>query len=154
MTIKEMWPPTQIPEMEKDFLIDEKQRSATFHGVVVHKKKSGELRQVDIQSNAIRYKGKRAKIVAVNDITERLTYIQAIEDQNIKLREISWMQSHIIRAPLARIMGLIPLAVNENTSTVERKEIFEFLETSAHELDEVIRDITTKTAIPDHKGKK
>jgi len=61
------------------------------------------------------------------------------------------MQSHVIRAPLARLMGLIPLAVDENTNPVERKQILEYLKISATDLDEVILDITDKTATVDGK---
>lgn len=151
MTVKDIRPLQKIPEMEKALLKSAKQKTTTFHGVFTHKKKNGELIQVDIQSNHIQYKGKRAKIVAINDITERLDYIKAIEEQNIKLKEISWMQSHVIRAPLARIMGLIPLAIDKNTNPVERRQILEYLETSANDLDEVIRDITDKTVTVTYK---
>jgi hypothetical protein len=33
-------------------------------------------------------------------------YVRAIEEQNLKLREITWIQSHVVRAPLSRILGL------------------------------------------------
>ncbi len=61
------------------------------------------------------------------------------------------MQSHVIRAPLARIMALIPLAVDKNTNPVERRQIMAYLETSATDLDEVIRDITDKTITFNYK---
>ncbi|MCR8556523.1 PAS domain S-box protein [Mucilaginibacter sp. BJC16-A38] len=152
MTIKDIRPPGKIPEMEKALIRDAKQKTVTFHDVFTHKKKDANLIQVDAQSKHIQYKGKRAKIVAINDITERLNYIQAIEEQNVKLKEISWMQSHVIRAPLARIMALIPLAVDEQTNAVDRKQILDYLQTSATELDEVIGDITNKTAVADYTG--
>jgi signal transduction histidine kinase len=99
---------------------------------------------MDVQSNNILYQGKDARIIVANDITERLKYIIAIEEQNKKLREISWMQSHVIRAPLARIMGLIPLIDNVKESPVERKKMLEYLKISSNELDEVIFNITQK----------
>lgn len=39
------------------------------------------------------------------DITVRKRYLQSLEEQNKVFREISWMQSHLVRAPLARILG-------------------------------------------------
>jgi YesN/AraC family two-component response regulator len=76
-------------------------------------------------------------------------YIKAIEGQNDKLKEISWIQSHIIRAPLSRIMGLIPL-ITDTTDNDEREIMLHFLRSSANELDDVIRSITDKTSKADY----
>lgn len=88
----------------------------------------------------------RTKGVAVSAIetTEKLTYINAIEEQNKKLREISWIQSHVVRSPLARIMGLVQL-INEKDNK-DMETILEYIRLSAHELDNAIREITDKSA--------
>lgn len=78
---------------------------------------------------------------------ERLNYISAIEEQNLKLREISWIQSHIIRAPLARILGLVSLLVNSNENPEDRLIMLEYLQMSANQLDEVIRNIIEITEL-------
>lgn len=83
--------------------------------------------------------------VYFKDITERSNYIKAIEEQNKKLKEISWMQSHVVRAPLARIMGLIPLLRDIRENSKEREKTLEYLALSANELDEVIKEITSKS---------
>src|ERR1700761_2025964 len=70
---------------------------------------------------------------------------EELEEQNKKLKEISWMQSHIIRAPLARIMGLLPLINNVKEDKEGRDEMIAYLMESANELDGVIRDIVDKT---------
>ncbi len=85
----------------------------------------------------------------VSDVTERLKYVSVIEAQNEKLRKIAWIQSHIVRTPLARIIGLIPLIKDLKEHTAEREQMFEYLMTSANELDEIITDITDKTIMPD-----
>ena len=41
------------------------------------------------------------------DITEFKKNVDAIELQNKKLAEIAWEQSHVVRAPLARMLGCI-----------------------------------------------
>ncbi|MDB5024935.1 MAG: domain S-box protein [Mucilaginibacter sp.] len=114
-------------------------------GIFWHKKKNGEIIQADIQSTDILYKGQKAKVILANDITERLNYIKAIEEQNEKLKEISRLQSHVIRAPLAKITGLIPLINDVKENMVEREKNCLFL--SANELDQVIGIITDKTNI-------
>ena len=81
----------------------------------------------------------------MNDITDRLNYIKAIEEQNKKLTEISWIQSHVIRAPLARIMGLIQLINDTEQSEKDKMEINNYILHSANELDDVISNISEKT---------
>lgn len=59
--------------------------------------------------------GKPIRMVgAMNDITERRNfeisrnkYVRQIEAQNKKLKNIAWTQSHIVRAPLARMLGIM-----------------------------------------------
>jgi hypothetical protein len=57
------------------------------------------------------------------------------------------MQSPVNRAPLATIMGLIPLMNEVKENDHEREKILGFLMLSANELDSVIRDITEKTRV-------
>ena len=72
-------------------------------------------------------------------------YIRTIEEQNKKLNEIAWMQSHMVRAPLARIMGLISLITDFEQDNIETEKILEYIMLSANELDAVIREISDKT---------
>lgn len=151
MTIKDIRPPEDIPAL--DVILDEYNNTAQFNaaGSIRHKKKNGEIILVDIKSSDINYKGRNARMIVANDITDRLHYIEAIEQQNEKLKEISWLQSHVIRAPLARIMGLLPLLDDARDSEEARTEILNYLKLSADELDNVIRDITNKTGVVPYK---
>jgi signal transduction histidine kinase len=80
-----------------------------------------------------------------HDITERNQYFRAVEIQNKSLKEIAWIQSHVVRAPLFRLMGLIML-LKEGVVTVEQQaECLEHILSSAFEIDQIIRDITQKT---------
>jgi PAS domain S-box-containing protein len=145
MTILDIRPAEDIPLVQKAVVEQQEQEKVKLHGIFRHIKKTGELIDVDIQSNQINYQGVKAKVVLANDVTERVRYVQAIEAQNEKLREISWMQSHVIRAPLSRIMGLIPLLTAATTDN-EQRQIHDYLVASANELDSVIRSITSVTA--------
>lgn len=53
-------------------------------------------------------------IGSMQDITDCVNYIEAIEKQNQRLREIAFTQSHHVRAPLARIIGLSKLVSDSN----------------------------------------
>jgi len=78
------------------------------------------------------------------DVTARKLYLRSVEEQNKTFREITWLQSHVVRAPVARILGLLPLLPNAHDEQ-ERAEIINYLQLSASELDGIIRQITKKT---------
>lgn len=78
------------------------------------------------------------------DVTERKFYLRSLEEQNKIFREISWMQSHLVRAPLARILGLLPMLNNE-AHHEERSTITDYINISAGELDTVIKEIIEKS---------
>ena len=145
MTIREIRPPEDIPAMEKAVLFSKQQQLHFFQGTFRHKKKNGDIIYADVQSNIIQFKGIKAKLVLAADITERITYITAIEKQNTQLKEIAWIQSHVVRAPLARMMGLIDLLNNFSNSDAEKSQLLGYVLDSAHELDHIIRDISAKT---------
>jgi len=78
------------------------------------------------------------------DITAAKTYIQKIEEQNTLLRDIAWTQSHIVRAPVARILGLVSL-LQQPLNTEDFKTALQYLLASISELDSVIADVIKKT---------
>ena len=144
MTIRDIRPRQDIPMMEAAV---EKARNVNYYfqpGKFTHCKKNGELIKVEITTSALIYQGRKARIALFVDVTERDKQLEAIKAQNQALRDISWMQSHIIRAPLARIMGLIPMLNNEPGLDPEMQEIFSYILISANELDDVITHITDK----------
>lgn len=82
---------------------------------------------------------------AMIDITESLERMNQIELQDKALKDISWTQSHVVRAPLANLLGLIYL-LEENIETgLSDQELIDHIAASARRLDEIIRDIVSKT---------
>ncbi|MCR8561584.1 PAS domain S-box protein [Mucilaginibacter sp. BJC16-A38] len=78
----------------------------------------------------------------LRDITESQEHLHKIEKQNERLREIAWIQSHRVRAPLANILGLTQLIdLTDSTDA----EIIPKIKKAAEELDKVILDITALT---------
>jgi len=153
MTIEDLRQLEEIPILEEALVkIEEpskKNRTETFAflGIYKHKKKCGDIIEVEIQSNDVQYKGKKARIIIANDITERLNHMKAIEEQNEKLKEIAWVQSHVVRAPLARMMGLIHLIKDIEKDPSEKEKILDYIVLSANELDGIIKDISDKTSM-------
>jgi PAS domain S-box-containing protein len=84
------------------------------------------------------------------DITETYNHIEAIEYQNDKLKKIAWKQSHIVRAPLARIMALAEVLKYDSSTVDQNKKVIGYIQDSAVELDNVVRDIVNST-YPDLK---
>lgn len=116
-----------------------------YRRIFKHKKKDGAHLYVQVQSNEIEFEGKNARLVLATDVTERITYITAIEEQNKRLKEISWMQSHVVRAPLARIMGLVNRLKKPSVPGKLSSDVLDHIISSAEELDGIIRDIVNKT---------
>lgn len=90
-------------------------------------------------------------IGSMQDITELKNYVQTIEENNKRLKEIAWTQSHVVRAPLARIMGLIDLL--QNYDDIEDVNLLlSNISSSARELDGIIRKINSKTEAATQNG--
>ncbi len=89
------------------------------------------------------------KIVGVNcisrDISEQRSQLLKIQEQNARLKEIAWIQSHKVRGPVASILGLISLVDYELIAGENNVEVLENLKTATHDLDLVIREVVEKT---------
>ncbi len=79
----------------------------------------------------------------VKDRTEELEkYAKHLEQRNAQLEHYAFMNSHKVRGPLARILGLFELlSLHAYTSEAEKKEILLKVKQEAHALDEVIKAI-------------
>lgn len=143
MTIRDICPIEDIPTIDDLFSGEMTLLSYHFKNVR-HKTSSGTIIHVEIQTKTIHFKERKAQLVLARDISERLQYITAIEQQNEKLKEIAWIQSHVVRAPLARLMGLTQLLNNYPTSETEQKELLRHMQNAADEVDHVIREIAGK----------
>jgi len=128
-------------------LLQDTREHETFEniGVWTHLKKNGEKLKVEIRSKSIAFNNIKAKIILATDMTERLNHLEALESQNTKLKEIAWLQSHVVRAPLARLMGLIDLITDDKISSEEKDKSFKYFLDSAKELDVVINDIVKRS---------
>lgn len=75
------------------------------------------------------------------------TSATAIRGQNEKLKDIALMHSHIVRAPLAKIIGLVPL-FNIDNQDKSNQEVLAYLDEAAKELDLVINNIVGQSNNP------
>jgi hypothetical protein len=114
----------------------------TYKSNFTEKGGNANLINVNIQSNLIESKCKKEGAFPMPDATEKINYIKAIEVQNEKLREISLIQSHKVRSPLTRIMGLIQF-ISDLKNSDETGTILEYILLSANELDYAIQEISS-----------
>lgn len=102
------------------------------HGILIRNEKGTAIRAIG----------------AMIDVTELQEKIAEIESRNKKLKNIAWAQSHLVRAPLAKLIGLIKLIENKDVATSDYAELLKILSyivSSAYQLDEIIKDIVKKT---------
>ncbi|MDN4165960.1 PAS domain S-box protein [Cytophagales bacterium LB-30] len=145
MTIRELRPAEDLPLLYQSIEEQKVSKEKAFKGVFRHFKKDGTSITVEVRANMIHFNGKISNLVLINDITESLRYIDTIERQNQSLREIAWMQSHLVRAPLARIMGLIALIEDPELEMETKSEFLQYVIESATELDSIIKDMVKRT---------
>lgn len=88
----------------------------------------------------------------LQDVTEQRLYIQKIQLQNQKLKDIAWIQSHKVRSPVATIMGLVQLFNKEDTTDPINEQVLDGIMEAAVNLDEVIKEINGKTETIQHEN--
>jgi len=136
MNINDIRPRTEISKiLDLNSMI----RSRDYSGVLIHTTKNGDAFPVEIETNIIMFEEREARLVLATDVSERISYIKEIERQNRDLKEIAWIQSHMVRAPLANIMSLTEFLIKypgEDTA-----ETLTFLKDSSQKLNVAIKSI-------------
>lgn len=144
MTILDISPPEDVEKVKDETHKLRGILPPSSPEVFRHRKKDGEIIKVEIKNNIINFEGRRAGIVLAHDITERINYISDIVDKNERLQEIAWIQSHVVRAPLARLMGLVNAISESVEDEKDYQKLYRLIMKSANELDGIIRDIAHK----------
>jgi PAS domain S-box-containing protein len=139
---------TQLhPKMEKQ-LIEDKFNSKQEEEVknqFTHLLSDGKEIDVEIYFREIKSNLESGLIVQTNDISETLKRINTIEVQNEKLKSIAWTQSHVVRAPLSRILGIVNLIEQQTDNFDEILFWLKQLRVSTNEMDEIVRKIVNET---------
>lgn len=110
-------------------------------GIRRHTHKDGKQLYAFTQDLPFDVEEKHTRLLIANDVTRQMQYIEAIEKQNTKLNQISYAQSHTVRAPLASLMGLISVLEETQYDAAEYKVILSQIQEASRRLDAVIREI-------------
>ncbi|MGJ3234940.1 response regulator [Marivirga sp.] len=148
MCMQDIDPDFDKIDLQKNYNADEILRDGNLHQ---HQLKNGHKIQVKLYVNPIDYQGIDATLLMSIDLSETESYIRQIEEQNQQLKDIAWEQSHLVRAPLTRMMGIINRLEEKHMAHImEVDEECSFLLKnvlkSAHEIDDVIRSIVSKSS--------
>lgn len=93
------------------------------------------------------FSGKVYKFIGVvKDITKRVATLENLQEQNRKLKEIAWAQSHLVRGPLSDILGLSKIIKGELVSSDEKDKLLNQIHEAAEKLDQVIKDVVGNTS--------
>jgi PAS domain S-box-containing protein len=145
MTIKEIWPVEDYPLFDQGVYSFDQYKENYKKRYLRHQKKNGNIINVEVQSNIIFFNDYKAKLVMANDITKQMQHINTIEDQNKSLKDIAWTHSHVVRAPLAKMMSIVDFIKESGRMPLEYKDLLNHFFDSGTELDAIIRDIVKKT---------
>jgi PAS domain S-box-containing protein len=128
-------------------MIDTFEHNGPFEVEVVNYKKNGERYWSSKSVSPVRDNtGKTTHWISIErDVTQLKDHVSAVEKQNIQLKEIAWTQAHIVRAPVARIMGLADLLGDHLDHNPDATELVKFITVSALELDDIVREIIKKS---------
>ena len=111
-----------------------------YKGVILYKEFSN--------NPIIDYNG---KIIGVNciarDVSEQRKQFMKIREQNQKLIEIAWIQSHRVRSPVATILGLAELFDFQASGNEHNAEILDLIKSATYQLDDIIREVVEKTEV-------
>ncbi|MBC7494254.1 MAG: response regulator [Flavobacterium sp.] len=132
-------------EIDENVILLNNDSKFAISNLECHLSKNGELLYIASKKNKIIYKSTNAVILSVENLTKEILYIQSINSQNKKLKQIAWMQSHIVRAPVARIMGLVNILSDETADKKDQNNVFKMIHQTATELDDVIKQIVQKS---------
>lgn len=145
MTIRDIRPVDHVKYLEESLKVGKRESSNHYAGNFMHLLKSGQEIYVEIYSSDVDYEDKKMRLVLSNDITDKQKYIETIEGHNHKLKEIAWTQSHVVRAPLARLLSFVHLLELESMGSNDFPFLLEQIKASSDELDKIIQDIVSKT---------
>ena len=70
-----------------------------------------------------------------------------IEQHHIRFQQIAWLQSHEVRAPLARILALVDVIEEGIVEPDQLNDFLQHIKDASHELDNVIKRVVQMTEV-------
>lgn len=95
----------------------------------------------------IRFEAVSAIAKMANENAVGLPINNSQEFLNKRMNEISWTISHVLRAPLANIMGLVTILEIVKANDDDFQNTLQYLIKSANDLDVIIRELSSRADV-------
>jgi PAS domain S-box-containing protein len=83
----------------------------------------------------------------VEDVTELVEITNKLEEKVKQLKIVSFKNSHLLRSPVATIIGLVSLIEEQEITSEHNRQIFNFLKETITKLDDIIHDINNTARV-------
>jgi len=121
------------------------QSNSRHHSVHTHQKRNGEMVNIEVFCGMMKLNNRQMIHVISHDITDQKRYYDTILKQIELLKSIAWTQSHVLRAPVVRLLGLVDLLKTKDFSLFEEHVLLDNIIESTNQIDSVIREISEKS---------
>lgn len=127
-------------------LLEESDTPKRMAGFQKARTKSGRELFILLSSNHFNANNRKLIILILQDVTELKARQDVIIRQNKALRDIAWHQSHVVRRPVANILGIVDLLQHQPGDILQQQpELLEMLQKTTTELDDIVREIVRKS---------
>lgn len=116
-------------------------------GLYRHRKKNGTKIWVHKYVRTTEFRNDSARLVLTFDVTERVHAEERLLKQNERLADIAWFESHKLRAPIARLLGLLNVINMRDPLHPENQTVLQHVQQTGTELDQLVRQLSIKTLV-------
>ncbi len=119
-------------------------------------------KNMEIEAQNEELKQQKEEVVTLNNRLEEIVELRTEElketidnlaQQNQNLEQFSFIVSHNLRSPVARLMGLVSIFDYENPQNASNITYLNYINQTAHNLDTLIRDLTNVISVRNSLGK-